>query len=168
MLETRIRPARIDDAALILSLIRELAEFEKLSSAVTATEEQLRKTLFCEGAAAEAMIAEVKTAGSWTPAGFALFFTSYSTFLAKPGIYLEDLFVKRDFRSQGLGEKMLRQLAGLALQRECGRLEWSVLDWNRRAWEFYARLGAKPLDDWTVHRVSGEALTALAGPFRKD
>ncbi len=155
---TTIRPATPDDVPTILELIKALAEFEKLSHEVVATEDQLRSTLFGERPAAEVLICEVDS----KPAGFALFFTNYSTFLAKPGIYLEDLFIKPDMRSHGLGKKMLIELARIALARDCGRLEWSVLDWNTRARKFYEELGAIPMTEWTVHRVTGSALTSLA------
>ncbi|RYZ63875.1 MAG: GNAT family N-acetyltransferase, partial [Proteobacteria bacterium] len=114
--------------------------------------------------AAEVLICELKdpASGKWTNAGFALFFTSFSTFLGLPGIYLEDLFIKPEARSSGLGKKMLVELARLTLDRGYGRLEWSVLDWNVRARKFYEELGAKPMDEWTVHRVSGDSLQDLA------
>jgi GNAT superfamily N-acetyltransferase len=154
----RITPATAADTPVILALIRELAEFERLLNEVTATEEQLRETLFGQRRSAEVVIARVED----EVAGFALFFHNYSTFLAKPGIYLEDLFVRPKFRGQGTGEALLRHLAQLAVDRGCGRLEWSVLDWNQRAIDFYKALGAKPLDDWTMFRVTGDALTKLA------
>jgi GNAT superfamily N-acetyltransferase len=154
----RIRAATAADCALILEFIRELADYERLTQEVVASEEQLRKTLFGPHPAAEVIIAE--QAG--LPAGFALFFTNYSTFLARPGIYLEDLFVRPAFRRQGIGESVLVWLAALALERACGRLEWSVLDWNQPAIGFYRGLGAKPMDEWTVFRLSGAELVALA------
>jgi GNAT superfamily N-acetyltransferase len=153
----RITPATAADTPVILSLIRELAEFERLLDEVTATEEQLRQSLFGQRRSAEVVIARVDD----EVAGFALFFHNYSTFLAKPGVYLEDLFVRPKFRGQGTGEALLRYLAGIAVERGCGRLEWSVLDWNQRAIDFYKALGAKPLHDWTMFRVTGEALTKL-------
>jgi GNAT superfamily N-acetyltransferase len=153
-----IRVARKSDVPSILSFIKDLAEFEKLSHEVVATEEALAKTLFGEKSVAEVLIAE------WEgqPAGFALFFHSYSTFLAKPGIYLEDLFVRTQYRSKGIGEALLRELAKLAKQRSCGRLEWSVLDWNERALKFYRQLGAKPQSEWTVQRMTEAEFTKLA------
>jgi GNAT superfamily N-acetyltransferase len=154
----RITPASAADTPIILSLIRELAEFERLLNEVTATEEQLRATLFGQRPSAEVVIARVEE----EVAGFALFFHNYSTFLAKPGVYLEDLFVRPKFRGQGIGEALLRHLARLAVDRGCGRLEWSVLDWNQRAIDFYKALGAQPLNDWTMFRVTGGALTKLA------
>jgi len=153
-----IRPAVPADTAFILSLIKELADFEKLSHEVVATEEGLREKLFGAGAVPEVLIAEADGAG----VGFALFFSSFSTFLAKPGIYLEDLYVKPAFRSQSIGLKLLQAIAKIAVARDCGRFEWSVLDWNERAISFYHRLGAKPQNEWTVQRLSGDALRALA------
>jgi GNAT superfamily N-acetyltransferase len=154
----KIRPAIAGDAAAILSFIRDLAEFEKLSHEVVATEEKLRATLFGPRPVAEVLIAEWEG----NPAGFALFFHSYSTFLAKPGIYLEDLFVRTEYRSLGIGEALLRALANLARERSCGRLEWSVLDWNERALKFYRGLGAKPMNEWTVQRMTEDVFTKLA------
>jgi GNAT superfamily N-acetyltransferase len=146
----KIRFATENDVPTILQLIRDLAEFEKLSHEVVATEELLHKNLFGERKCAEALIALVDD----QPAGFALFFHNFSTFLGRPGIYLEDLFVKPEFRSHGIGAGLLKHLAELAMERKCGRLEWSVLNWNRRAIEFYESLGAKPVDGWTVYRMT--------------
>jgi GNAT superfamily N-acetyltransferase len=156
-----LRPAAPADAALILALVRELAEYERLSHEVVADEASLRAALFCERPPAEVIIAE--HAGQ--PAGFALFFTNFSTFLGRPGIYLEDLFVRPAFRRLGIGAALLAYLAGLAQSRGCGRLEWSVLDWNEPAIRFYRSLGAVPMDEWTVFRVTGPALGALARRF---
>jgi GNAT superfamily N-acetyltransferase len=153
-----IRPATEDDVPLILSLIRELAEYECLSHEVVATEGILRESLFGERRGAEVLIASYKGA----PAGFALFFHSFSTFLGRPGIYLEDLYVKPEFRGRGIGRALLTQLARLAKERECGRLEWSVLDWNEPAIKLYKSIGAVPMDEWTVYRVTGDALETLA------
>ncbi len=158
----RIRKAGIDDVKTILELIRALADFEKLSHEVVATEDSLRTQLFGAKPPAEVLLCEVKVDEAWINAGFALFFTSFSTFLAKPGIYLEDLFIRPEFRSRGLGNKMLSELARIALERDCGRLEWSVLDWNVRARAFYEALGAKPMNEWTVHRLTGPDLIKLA------
>ena len=158
MPETRVREASEGDVPLILSLIRELAEYEKLSDEVVATEEGLREGLFGERRYAEVLVAEHDGA----PAGFALFFHNFSTFLGKPGIYLEDLYVKPEFRGAGIGKELLVHLARLAKRRDCGRLEWWVLDWNEPSIGFYKRLGAVPMDDWTVYRVSGSALEDLA------
>jgi len=154
-----IRPAEAHDTALILAFIRGLADYEKLAHEVIASEQDLRRTLFGEQPFAEVLIAEY--AGK--PAGFALFFTSYSTFLARPGIYLEDLFVLPEFRSQGIGKTLLAFLASLVIDRKMGRLDWSVLDWNTPAIEFYKQIGARGLTDWTQFRLDGAALHKLAG-----
>ena len=153
----RIKPATPADVPIILQLIRELAEFERLLDEVQATQEQLSEQLFGARPSAEVVIARIGE----EVAGFALFFHNFSTFLAKPGIYLEDLYVRQKFRGQGCGEALLRHLAQLALERNCGRLEWSVLDWNVRAIDFYKSLGAVPMSQWTMHRVTGDALTKL-------
>ena len=153
-----LRPASRDDVPAILALIRGLAEYEELAHEVEADEAALAATLFGERPAAEVVIAEV----DGEAAGFALFFHNYSTFLAKPGLYLEDLFVQPRFRGLGLGRRLMVHLARLALARGCGRFEWSVLDWNAPAIGFYRRLGATGMDAWTVQRVSGEALRRLA------
>ena len=154
-----IRPAAPSDCSTLLRFIRELAEFEKLLHEVKATEADLQKTLFNDSNGAEAVIAEV----DGKPAGYALFFKSYSTFLAKPGIYLEDLYVSPNFRSQGIGEAILKHLAQLCLDRKYGRLEWSVLDWNERAIKFYRSVGAVGLNEWTVQRMDEAALKKFAG-----
>lgn len=153
-----IRAATVNDVPQILRFIQALADYEKLSHQVVATEDKLRNTLFGDRPGAEVLIAE------WNgeAAGFALFFSNYSTFLAKPGIYLEDLFVLPSMRGKGIGKALLIQLAKLCVDRDCGRLEWSVLDWNQPAIDFYLSLGAKPMDEWTVYRVTGDALPALA------
>lgn len=156
-----IRPARPDDAPVILDLIRGLAEYERLSREVQATEERLRAALFpAAGAAPQAhcVLAEV----DGTAAGFALYFFNYSTFLARPGLYLEDLFVRPEFRGRGLGRALILHLAKLANARGCGRMEWTVLDWNRPAIEFYESLGARRLTDWQICRLTGEALARYA------
>ena len=153
-----IRSASRHDLALILELIRALAEYEKLSDDCVATEASLERTLFGERPFAETLIAD----WNGVPAGFALFFHNYSTFLARPGIYLEDLFVKPEWRGHGLGKGLLVRLAQMAVERGCGRVEWSVLDWNAPSIEFYKRLGAKPMDEWTIFRLTGAELTALA------
>jgi GNAT superfamily N-acetyltransferase len=154
-----IKPATTNDAPVILSFIKKLAEYEKLSHEVTATEEGLRQTLFGERRYAEVVIGYYRG----EPVGFALFFHNYSTFLGKPGIYLEDLFVDERRRGKGFGRALLVHLARLAKERDCGRLEWSVLDWNEPSINFYKSLGATPMDEWTVFRVAGEALDKLAG-----
>ena len=153
-----IRFALPDDVPTILHLIRALAEYERLSHEVTATEADLHEHLFGERRYCEALIAE---AGG-RPAGFALFFHNYSTFLGRPGIYLEDLFVLPEARGQGHGKALLSCLARLAVERGCGRLEWSVLDWNEPSIRFYSALGAVPMDEWTIFRVTGPALAGLA------
>ena len=153
-----IRPATREDIATILTFIKQLAEYEKLAHEVVATEEKLQATLFGEHPSAEVIIAEYQNIA----VGFALFFTNYSTFLAKPGIYLEDLYVQADMRGRGFGKKLLAHLAGIAVERDCGRLDWWVLDWNQPAKDFYLSLDAEPMDGWTVNRLSGKALAALA------
>jgi GNAT superfamily N-acetyltransferase len=152
----RIRAAASADAADLLGLIRELATYERLADQVVASEADLRAALFGPRPAAEAVLADVGE----SLAGFALFFQNYSTFLGRPGIYLEDLFVRPGFRRRGVGRALFRHLAGLAIERNCGRFEWSVLDWNAPAIAFYRSLGALPLSDWTVFRLTGEALVS--------
>ena len=154
-----LRPATIEDCPLILDLIRELADFERLLHEVEATVEGLQAHLFGAQPRAEALIVEADGA----VAGFALYFHNFSTFLGKPGLYLEDLYIRPAFRGRGYGRRVMQALARIALERGCGRFEWSVLDWNTPAIEFYRSLGAQPMSDWTVQRVSGEALVALAG-----
>ena len=153
-----LRPATRADIPQILAFIRGLAEYEKLAHEAVATPALLETHLFGERPAAEVVIAEV----DGTPAGFALFFVSFSTFLGRPGLYLEDLFVLPDHRGLGLGKRLMVHLARLAVSRGYGRFEWSVLDWNEPAIRFYRRLGAVGLDEWTVQRVTGDALQALA------
>ena len=162
--EIRIEPAVVGDTAVILELIRELAEFERLLDQATATEASLREQLFGKAPKAEVIMARI---GSEV-VGFALFFHNFSTFLGKPGLYLEDLYVRQKFRGHGCGEALLRRLAQIAVERGCGRFEWSVLDWNQRAIDFYKALGAVPMDEWTTYRVSGEALTKLARRAQLD
>lgn len=152
-----IRGATPDDAGVILSFIRALADYEKLTDQVTATEEDLRASLFGERAVAEVLLAHE----GGVPVGFAIFFHNYSTFLGRNGIYLEDLFVKPEYRKKGYGKALLMHLARLANQRGCGRLEWSVLDWNTPSIEFYQSLGARPLDDWTMFRLDGDELAGF-------
>lgn len=156
-----IKPATINDVPLILSFIKELAEYEKLSHAVVATESLLMKSLFGENPHAEVLIGYL----DGNPVSFALFFHNFSTFLGQPGIYLEDLYVKPEARGQGIGQKMLSYLAHLAKERECGRFEWWVLDWNEVAIGFYKKLGAKAMDEWTVYRVTGQSLDDLAASW---
>lgn len=152
-----IRQATEKDIPLVLGFIKKLAEYEKMPHEVVATEDLLRKNLF------ERKMAEVILGFHQDqPVGFALFFHNFSTFLGKPGIYIEDLYVEPKFRSRGFGREMLSYLARLAKERECGRLEWWVLDWNKSAIGFYEKIGAKPMNEWTVYRVTGKALDKLA------
>jgi GNAT superfamily N-acetyltransferase len=153
-----IRRAEAADIPLILEFIQDLAAYERLRESCVATEEKLRATLFSDHPAAEVIIAE----DEGKPLGFALFFPNYSTFLAQRGIYLEDLFVRPEARGKGVGFALLAALGRIAIERGCGRLEWAVLDWNQLAIDFYKRIGAKPLDDWTVFRMTGSALEELA------
>lgn len=155
----QIRSATAEDAGLLLRFIRELAEYEKLLDAVIATEEQIRRTLFGKCPAAEAVIATL----DGEPAGFALYFFSYSTFLAKPGLYLEDLFVREELRRRGVGKALFLYLARLAVSRGCGRFEWSALDWNEPAIRFYKSMGAQGMSEWTTFRLAGKALLDAAG-----
>jgi GNAT superfamily N-acetyltransferase len=154
----RITPATPGDVPVILSFIRELAEYEKLLDRVTATEQLLRHTLFGPRPYAEVLIARLGE----RPVGYALFFHNYSTFLARPGIYLEDVYVRPASRGRGVGKALLREVARVARERDCGRLEWSVLDWNQPSIDFYLSLGAKPLDEWTMYRMDEAAIAALA------
>ena len=153
-----VRAATRDDVPVIAELIRGLARFEKLEAEVVMTEELLAAGLFGKRPFAEVLLAE----DDGRPVGFALFFHNFSTFLGRPGIYLEDLFVLPEERGSGIGRLLLTHLARLAVERGSGRLEWAVLDWNRDAIRFYERLGARPNSDWTVYRLTGEALADLA------
>lgn len=153
-----IRAATESDVPLILNFIKKLARYERLAHEVVATEELLRETLFGERRTAEVVFGYHRG----VPAAFALFFHNYSTFLGRPGIYLEDLYVEEQYRGQGIGKAMLAYLAQVAVERKCGRLEWWVLDWNAPAIQFYQKLGATPMNDWTVFRLTGEALANLA------
>jgi GNAT superfamily N-acetyltransferase len=153
-----IRAGLRPDVPLIAELIRSLARYEKLEDEVQLTEARLEAALFGERPYAETLIAE----DDGQAVGFALFFHSFSTFLAKPGIYLEDLFVVESHRGKGVGRSLLVRLAAIAVERDCGRLEWSVLDWNRDAIGFYERLGARPNSEWTVFRLTGDALNSLS------
>ena len=154
----KIRPAREEDAPVILFLIKELAEYERLSHEVVATENDLRNTLFGERPFAETLIGEYEG----TPISFALFFHNFSTFIGKPGIYLEDLYVRPAYRGKGFGSKMLAYIAALAKERNCGRFEWSVLNWNTPAIRTYEKLDAVPMQDWILYRLNGAALDRLA------
>ena len=153
-----IRPSTPDDIALLLELIGELARYERAPEEAVATPDLIHQALFGPRPTAEAIIAE------WNeqPAGFALFFHNFSTWLGRPGLYLEDLFVRETLRGRGIGKALLLHLAGLARERGCGRMEWSVLDWNQPAIDFYRSLGAMPMDEWTVYRLDAKALDALA------
>lgn len=153
-----IRSATSADISLIGQFIRDLAEYEKLAHEVRFDEAVMAQKLFGQRPYAEVLIGEI----DGTPQGFALFFHNFSTFEGRPGIYLEDLFVRPDARGSGLGKALLGKLAALAVERDCARLEWSVLDWNTPAIDFYKALGARPMDEWTVYRVDGDALTDLA------
>lgn len=155
----KIRAADPSDVPLILELIRELAGYERLADQAVASEESLARHLFGPAPRAEVLIADDGN----NCAGFALFFHSFSTFLGRPGLYLEDLFVRPAFRGKGIGRRLLGALAQIAEARECGRMEWAVLDWNESAIGFYRAMGAVPMNDWTVFRLSGEALHCLAG-----
>jgi GNAT superfamily N-acetyltransferase len=161
-----LRAAAPHDLPQIVALIKELADFEKLSHLVVVTPETLAPHLFGDKPAAEAVVAE---AGG-VVVGFALFFTNFSTFLGRPGLYLEDLYVQPAHRSAGIGKALLQHLGALAVQRGCGRFEWSVLDWNANAINFYQRMGATVMPDWRICRVSGPALQAFAtaGPAAAD
>jgi len=153
-----IRSATKADVPIVLSFIKKLADYERLSHEVTATEEVLRKTLFGRKSTAEVAIGYLNR----EPVGFVLFFHNYSTFLGRPGLYIEDLFVDESFRRRGFGRALLLYVARLAEERDCGRLEWAVLDWNEPAVAFYKKLGAVPMSEWTVFRVTGEGLSHLA------
>ena len=153
-----IRRATIADSETILAFIRDLAEYERLAHEVVADVPALHATLFGAEPGAEVLIAELAR----SPVGFALFFQSYSTFLGKPGLYLEDLFVRPAARGHGVGRALMSALARICVQRNYGRFEWSVLDWNEPALKFYALLGAKPQSEWTVQRLTGAPLTTLA------
>ena len=154
-----IRDAEEKDVPLVLSFIRELAVYEKMLDDVVATEDRLKEHLFGERRAAEVLIGEWEGA----PVAFALFFHNFSTFLGRPGIYLEDLYVKPGMRGKGIGKALLVHLARTAKERGCGRFEWSVLDWNEPAITFYRSIGATPMDEWKLFRLTGEALDRLAG-----
>jgi GNAT superfamily N-acetyltransferase len=156
--DLRIERASEDDVSLILTMIKALADYEHLALAVVATEETVRDTLFGSKPSAEVLIARIGTEA----VGFAVWFFSYSTFLARPGLYLEDLFVLPGWRGHGIGHALLVHLARVAVAHECGRMEWSVLDWNESAIRFYRSIGARPMDEWTLFRLTGGALEDLA------
>ena len=158
MTDIRIDPATEADVSLMLGFIKALAEYEHLADEVVATEAAIRESLFGQSPHAEAAIARY----DGEAAGFAIWFSTYSTFLARPGIHLEDLFVLPAWRGKGIGRALLQHLARLALHRGCGRMEWSVLDWNTDAIRFYRDIGAEPMNEWTVYRLTGAALNRLA------
>ena len=153
-----LRPAAPDDVPVVLAFIRELADYERLSHIVVATEDGLREALFGARPAAEVILATLDE----TPVGFALFFQNFSTFAGRPGLYLEDLFVRPAYRGRGFGTALLVRLAQIAVERKYGRMEWAVLDWNEMAKRVYRAIGAEPLGEWTVNRLTGDALRALA------
>ena len=159
-----IRPADVKDVAIILELIRDLATYERAPDEVTATEQQLVDVLFGERPAAEVLLAFE----GQSPVGFAVYFYNFSTWLGRPGLYLEDLFVKPDKRGKGYGRALLVELAKIARERECGRMEWAVLDWNEPAIKFYRALGAKPMYEWTVFRLRRDGIARLANSGRVD
>ena len=154
-----IRPASLEDVPLVLEFIRDLARYERLEHEVSASEAQLRAALFGDRRHAEVVFA----CDDGAPVGFALFFHNFSTFKGQPGIYLEDLFVRPEARGRGVGKRLLAYLARTAVDRHCARLEWAVLDWNEPSIGFYRSLGAVPMDEWTTFRLTGDALTLLAG-----
>jgi len=156
-----IRHAEKKDVGLIRSLIRDLAEYEKMLDEMVATEELLEKHLFGKKRFVEVVLGYYND----VPAGFALFFHNFSTFVGKPGLYLEDLYVKPEHRGKGLGKALLAYLAKLAVERDCGRYEWCVLNWNEPSLKFYKMLGARVMDEWLIHRVTGDALQKLADQF---
>jgi GNAT superfamily N-acetyltransferase len=157
-IDFQIRPARVEDVPIILQLIRDLATYERAPEEVVATEEQLVDVLFGERPAAEVLLAFEKGA----PVGFALYFYNFSTWLGRPGLYLEDLFVKPEKRGKGYGRALLVELAKIARDRGCGRMEWAVLNWNEPAIKFYHALGAKPMNEWTVFRLTRDEIAKLA------
>ena len=153
-----IQPATVADVPLILQLIRELATYERAPADAVATEPQLREVLFGEKPAAEVLLAFENE----VPVGFAVYFFNFSTWLGRPGLYLEDLFVRPELRGKGYGRALLVRLAQIAQERGCGRMEWAVLDWNEAAIQFYKKLGAKPMDDWTVFRLTRNEIASLS------
>lgn len=158
VVDFEIRAAVVEDVPVIFSFIKKLADYEKLAHEVVATEQSLRETLFGAGKTAEVAIGHFDK----KPAGLVLFFHNYSTFLSRPGLYIEDLFVDESYRRRGFGAALLRHVARLAIERNCGRLEWSVLDWNEPAISFYKKLGAVPMSDWTLFRLTGQSLADFA------
>jgi GNAT superfamily N-acetyltransferase len=162
--EYSIRPATVEDSPLILRFIRELADYERLLGEVTATETLIRQFLFGDPPRAEALIGEFRG----DPVGFALFFHNFSTFVSRPGIYIEDIYVRPEFRGRGFGKAFFVHLAQLAIERGCGRIEWAVLTWNEPAIEFYLTLGARPMDEWKVFRLDSESFRRLAGGIPRE
>ena len=158
MSDIQIQAATEADVPLILNMIRALAEYERLAHEVVATEAMVRESFFGATPHAYAVIARI----DGEAVGFMIWFSTYSTFLSRPGIYLEDLFVLPEWRGKGVGKALLRHLARIAVDRRCGRIEWSVLDWNETAIRFYRGIGARPMDEWTVYRMTGDAITRLA------
>lgn len=158
MSELELRSPKPNEVHYIVTFIRELADYEKLLHECQITEESLRESLFCDRPHAETLLAFLDQ----KPIGFCLWFHNYSTFLGKPGLYLEDLYIQPEYRNQGIGKRILAKLASIALERGCGRFEWAVLDWNEPSIAFYRKIGAEPMNDWTVQRVTGDALLALA------
>jgi GNAT superfamily N-acetyltransferase len=154
----KIIAATPEDVSLVFSFIKELAEYEKLSGDVTTTEELLSKTMFGENSVAKVLLAYYND----EPAGFAVYFFNFSTFVGKPGLYLEDVYVKPHLRGKGIGKAILIHLARIAKENDCGRFEWGVLDWNKSSIDFYKNLGAISMDEWTIFRLTGEALNQLA------
>jgi GNAT superfamily N-acetyltransferase len=160
----RIAPARLQDASVVLDLVKQLAEYEKLSHLVVASEDDVRRELFGPRAVVECVIGWEGEGENARPAGFALYFHNFSTFLSRRGLYLEDLFVVPAARGKGYGKALIRHVAQVAVLRECGRFEWAVLDWNQSAIDFYSALGATILPDWRICRVTGDALARLGAP----
>ncbi|MCE0491594.1 GNAT family N-acetyltransferase [Pantoea sp. Mb-10] len=157
-MDITLRPARPEDATAIYAMIYELAVYEKAPEAVVTTPDEIRETLFNPGSKTEALICE----SEGKPIGYAVFFTSYSTWLGRNGIYMEDLYITPDYRGNGAGKALLKHIAQCAVERQCGRLEWSVLDWNQPAIDFYRSIGALPQSEWVRYRLDGEALLKFA------
>ncbi|WP_459201137.1 GNAT family N-acetyltransferase [Methanococcus sp. CF] len=162
-LKINIRPTTVSDVSLILKFIKELAKYENLEDSVLATEEIIKESLFGKKQYAEALIVEARS----EPVGLVLFFHNFSTFLGKPGIYIEDLYIKEEFRGMGLGKKIFEYLSNLAKERNCGRIEWVVLDWNP-ARKFYEKMGAVPVDNWLIYRLTGDKIDELSKNYLSD
>lgn len=157
-MDYKIRAANVNDCEIILTFIKELAAYENLSECVVGTLDDVKKTLFSPNPRAEVLIVEE----NGIPAGFALYFHNYSTFLCRYGIYIEDIYVREQFRGKGYGKKLLQQICTIALERNCGRVEWWCLDWNKSSIDFYLNLGAEPMSDWTVYRLNRAEMEAIA------